>query len=1650
MVTLFREELFFEILFVMTESVGAPSSMAFQKTLFLFWIDIAQVIRVLCSPVYGWSAESYHFIKHVDLVYDFASLVSRIAPRYTLFCLSSFLVLLALGDTALAGRQFRNSAKVTMMWPIKLLKLLVNTTVTILFSSVLKWLLMPVDCLVSKEASISSYLHDEEGLCSPWDFPDVLISSFTMLATPIYIVFAVLVCSLNFETNLLARGARSQSTGRVEVLWMVSKVAVTMLLYLCRYIQNVTCAVLLLLLMTWTLYQHLSILPFHRHETNLIRGGAFLCVTWLALSTLLVSAVTIPQAQQWILLSLIPVFFVLGACLTQWVRNRIDRSIERLRAEFDAHGREQRDREQMALEAGSPLKSAANDPEDRGRSAMDQVQASSWEKFYDPTWESRKAFRSEARVRVLLNTLLYRRDKNDVPLLLHLLKRAMQEYPDSISLRIYEILVVRFVKQDQNGTSALERRYHIDKKALALDLRYVLFALERTKFKESAGASLGKGNFSVVNVMEFDAGMDKATKSHIKCVGALRKFWGATRQANRPERRQLMIDEMLQQMKRLDVAIEQATREYSSLVEMYPTSTTLLNTYAIFCETVLNDVQTAAKLKAKALSVENYTDPYDTAFLANDDAASTYSGSGTGPGTNSRGKTLMLWRTALFKGERLQLASLLCTVRGIMLLLIALLLGGYLAVDRLLLSGIADTNIESMLETVEFEVDSTLVMDSLREMHLAAHAGDAALVNASSAQVFFYALDVKHHHMLHYQHVASHAAKDFFSNAFFAVQVPGGAGWLTESFSFWNLINEWCRRAMRAASTTAGELTQTDWALPSASDEKLNVAFTFQNTADTIVPAFADALDLYEGEMGRFAAMGQAVVASTAAINSVLFVGLAVFSYFTLHRILPRMQSKRLAVMVALRAPHKSKRTIREFYCQLEDQLLTSMEDGESQLGDLDCGTEAGLTDRDAFGNTGRIEKTIPDSPSPLVMADSAAMGSLAEVGAADAREGHGLHGQGAVKGAEAEEAEQLSSSPIGGAAGVRVSMRLTAHNLSHLQETLSRRNSNSLLPASPAPAPASAASPDIERSQQPAAAHILPCSHDVDLSARASRQPPLVALAAAAQLRSVLACEAELHADEERSAEEEQEEDARAESEQRTDAGAARGASLQGGGEEGEGEGEGDVAEVRAGTGTGSGEGSEGGLSPAPSGHTPNGAAKRFGAQAGVHWEPEKASSVSAHHGHAEAPALPVLRAGSLSQGGKQTLSQPPARGDEDSRSAASSPVRKGHNFRRRRSSVDNQSMEEFSLMREARRRSLAASCDGEYAPVDLDEGLEQELSKEMEKHVPWHSWKVAWVFMTGLILMFCLLSTIFPMRAVPDLHDMTPIIRQAGHRLPLVQTIIFLARELVLDDGLSRMRKPEIAHRIMLALDDLKATHEAVRLGGMGIKRGCDVRFEEHNTIMYERGCPWRAAGLNWDNHEEAKPVRRAEEEHDFTECTIEGWEDTGSNGLNHLMFTFYDVVRAVLDKHAPPGYRDWRQEEDLDEYATVRPNNATIAAVHDDANVQFLQHNKKQDLFSGLMMIQNVLIAEASHLVDRAHAENKLFYGLYAAAIIFVWYGVYFRSIVATAHSETANAQNFVARLPLKVLSPGEIMAVSEIFMPSGDENFDQEEPEGNAQA
>eukprot|EP00961_Rhodomonas_salina_P254319 3436725-Rhodomonas_salina.1 len=47
-----------------------------------FWIDLGQVLRVMCLPVYGWSHQSYDLMKNLDLVYVLATFVSCSSPPF--------------------------------------------------------------------------------------------------------------------------------------------------------------------------------------------------------------------------------------------------------------------------------------------------------------------------------------------------------------------------------------------------------------------------------------------------------------------------------------------------------------------------------------------------------------------------------------------------------------------------------------------------------------------------------------------------------------------------------------------------------------------------------------------------------------------------------------------------------------------------------------------------------------------------------------------------------------------------------------------------------------------------------------------------------------------------------------------------------------------------------------------------------------------------------------------------------------------------------------------------------------------------------------------------------------------------------------------------------------------------------------------------------------------------------------------------------------------------------------------------------------------------------------------------------------------------------------------------------------------------------
>ena len=60
-----------------------------------------------------------------------------------------------------------------------------------------------------------------------------------------------------------------------------------------------------------------------------------------------------------------------------------------------------------------------------------------------------------------------------------------------------------------------------------------------------------------------------------------------------------------------------------------------------------------------------------------------------------------------------------------------------------------------------------------------------------------------------------------------------------------------------------------------------------------------------------------------------------------------------------------------------------------------------------------------------------------------------------------------------------------------------------------------------------------------------------------------------------------------------------------------------------------------------------------------------------------------------------------------------------------------------------------------------------------------------------------------------------LAPTVNQASRRIYLARTIAFLSRELVLDDGLSRMHPLEIASFLNQALDEFARVDKAVRFG-------------------------------------------------------------------------------------------------------------------------------------------------------------------------------------------------------------------------------------------
>jgi len=288
-------------------------------------------------------------------------------------------------------------------------------------------------------------------------------------------------------------------------------------------------------------------------------------------------------------------------------------------------------------------------------------------------------------------------------------------------------------------------------------------------------------------------------------------------------------------------------------------------------------------------------------------------------------------------------------------------------------------------------------------------------------------------------------------------------------------------------------------------------------------------------------------------------------------------------------------------------------------------------------------------------------------------------------------------------------------------------------------------------------------------------------------------------------------------------------------------------------------------------------------------------------------------------------------------------------------------------------------------------------------------------------ITVVLCVLSTVYPAREMGYMVLLAPTINQASRRLYLARTIVFLSRELVLDDGLSRMHVLDISSFLDEAVREFVRVDKAIRFGhDLGIVEGADQHNHEHNLVMYADGCPWRGANA--------------------TNCSTPLRPGVAAYGMNQLVATFVESARRILLKygadpseyitthlHNPRTY-DEINDEYYDELHVIPSH---MRALTDDPDVAFMVSCFEEDLYMGLKMIVDVFNVELKHLIDIAISDYNLLFGIYVTILVGGFYLVVFRRNVSYAQAEARMSRVFMARIPIHLLSMPEKNSFSMLF-------------------
>ena len=220
--------------------------------------------------------------------------------------------------------------------------------------------------------------------------------------------------------------------------------------------------------------------------------------------------------------------------------------------------------------------------------------------------------------------------------------------------------------------------------------------------------------------------------------------------------------------------------------------------------------------------------------------------------------------------------------------------------------------------------------------------------------------------------------------------------------------------------------------------------------------------------------------------------------------------------------------------------------------------------------------------------------------------------------------------------------------------------------------------------------------------------------------------------------------------------------------------------------------------------------------------------------------------------------------------------------------SKEESENMERLKLIKEAKARR-----DNEVHPVTMatkaEFGMSVRSRQSIFLNIP------VYVVVFAALFGICMSSILYPARLEGSISNLAPLIRQSDRRLFLTLAVTHLARELALNDGLSRLRQDELASALRMHIDQLVLTDRAIRLGNaLDIESGGDILSAKHNALMYDNTCAWRAS---------SKPAEGVAVELDPDNCEVPYRSGLGGKGLFVIMVEFMQTAENVLQKYAPP---------------------------------------------------------------------------------------------------------------------------------------------------